>query len=121
MVGEQGGVGGLEKRGEGVGEKRGGAGWRSLCGYGLYGEMKLAFGDTLHTHTREPAVKPTASCYPATALRAGTGDEKRLAAGVWGAGRVGGWGGWPGGRVGFGQDGNLGWRACWKGWYGGPA
>ena len=58
-----------------------------------------------HTHEQDRACAPLYALVRGlrAALRVGTGGaEERLAAGILGAGRVGGWGGGPGGSGGAG-------------------
>ena len=105
----------------------------------------LSFCITLHPHTHMRRLHRLAlrgvlqARSLSAALRAGTGAEKRVATGLFAAGRVGWCGGGPGGMMGWragwgrvagrvrergggpdGVAGREGWRAGWGGWGGGP-
>ena len=125
-------LGVLEKRGGGLDKKGGlekGGGMEKIAGEvaeSLWGYAeKMSFGvlcARAHTHTRTHTHAQDRACVPLyawgpglrPALRVGTGGaEERLAAGISGAGRVGGWSGWPGGGGPGGmQAGRVG-----GGWY----
>ena len=88
----------------------------------------LSFCITLHPHTHMRRLHSLAlrvvlqARSLSAALRAGIGAEKRVATGLFAAGRVGWWGGGPRGvgwRAGCGVGCRVGWRAGWGGGQGG--